>query len=288
MATTSDSPAAARIDALRVRHPHLFTRPATARWRDRGLWFAFFALLVFGLWWVDGTPQRIWDGLAKLGFLVRLMFPPSSGGAFGELLYAMLETLAMSFLGTLAAAIVAVPLGFLGARNILPNWFFHFGLRRSFDGLRAIDTLIWALIFVSAVGMGPFAGILAIACSDVAVFAKLYAEAIENIDRKPIESVRAAGGNRLQTIRLAILPQVLPVMLSHVLYFFESNTRSASILGIVGAGGIGLQLSERIRINNWDQALFIVIMILVTVALIDMGSRAIRMRFINDRPAQRA
>ena len=123
------------------------------------------------------------------------------------------------------------------------------------DVLRGIDILIWALIFVSAVGMGPFAGVLAIAFSDVAFLTKIYAEAIENVDRKPIEGTQAAGANRLQTIRLAVVPQVLPVILSSALYFFESNVRAATILGIVGAGGIGLQLSQQILVNNWDQAL---------------------------------
>lgn len=116
-----------------------------------------------------------------------------------------------------------------------------------------------------------------------ALFAKLFAEAIENVERKPIESVRASGGTAVHTMRLGVFPQVFPVMMSHVLYF-ESNTRSATILGIVGAGGIGLQLSDRIRINNWDEAAFIILMILVTVALIDNLSHRIRMTIINADP----
>ncbi len=146
--------------------------------------------------------------------------------------------------------------------------------------LRGIDSLVWALIFVSAVGLGPFAGVLAIAISDVMVLSKLFAEAIENVERKQIEGVRAAGSNNLQTLRLGVFPQVLPVILSHMLYFYEGNVRSASILGIVGAGGIGLQLSDRIRINNWDEAAFIILMILVTVAVIDNLSRRLRMKII--------
>ena len=264
----------------RAKAPGLFARPRLTLFRERGMWTLLFALLGFGLWWIDASPARIWDGLSRLGFLVALMLPPSSGGAFWSLCYALLETLAMAFLGTLIAAVVAVPLGFLGARNVVPNWLFHFSLRRVFDGFRGIDTLVWALIFVSAVGMGPFAGILAIAFSDVMVLAKLYAEAIENVDEKPVEGVRAAGANPVQALRLAVFPQVLPVMTSHVLYFFESNVRSATILGIVGAGGIGLQLSERIRINSWDEVFFIILMILVTVAIIDTVSKKIRMKLV--------
>jgi phosphonate transport system permease protein len=272
-----------QLARLKRTSPHLFSPPLLELWRTRLLWACFVAVLLFGLWWIDASPLRVWEGLGKLGFLVQFMLPPSDGGAFWEYCYAMLETLAMAFLGTLIAAVVAVPLGFLGAKNVIPNWLFHFSLRRVFDSFRGIDSLVWALIFVSAVGMGPFAGVLAIAVSDVMVFAKLFAEAIENVDRKPVEGVRAAGGNEVQTLRLAVFPQVFPVMLSHVLFFFESNTRSATILGIVGAGGIGLQLSDRIRINNWDEALFIILMIFVTVAIIDNVSGRIRLRLIQGK-----
>jgi phosphonate transport system permease protein len=274
-----------RLKTLQGAHPQVFTRPLGARLRDWGLWAAFFAVLGFGLWWINASPVRIWDGLSKLGFLVRFMWPPSDGGVFGEHAYAMLETIAMAFLGTVIAAVVALPLGFLGAKNIVPNWLFHFSLRRGFDTLRGIDSLVWALIFVSAVGMGPFAGVLAIAVSDVMIFSKLFAEAIENVERKQIEGVRSAGASDVQTLRLGVFPQVFPVMLSHILYFFEGNVRSATILGIVGAGGIGLQLSDRIRIGNWDEAAFIILMILVTVAVIDNLSRRIRMKLIEATPS---
>lgn len=282
--TMTTAISADRLKALQQAHPQVFTRPLAARLRDWGLWAACFALLGFGLWWINASPTRIWDGLGKLGFLVRFMWPPSDGGVFWEHAYAMMETLAMAFLGTVVAAVVALPLGFLGAKNVVPNWLFHFSLRRGFDTLRGIDSLVWALIFVSAVGMGPFAGVLAIAVSDVMVFSKLFAEAIENVERKQIEGVRSAGASPVQTLRLGVFPQVFPVMLSHLLYFFEGNVRSATILGIVGAGGIGLQLSDRIRINNWDEAAFIILMILVTVAVIDNLSRRIRTKLIDAAP----
>lgn len=269
--------------AMRAAHPLLFGPSAATRRRTALLLGAFIALLLIGLWRIDANPVRIWNGLAKLGYLLRLMFPPSDGGALAEFLHAIAETLAMAFLGTLLAALAALPLGFLGARNVVPARLFHFGVRRLFDGLRGVDTLIWALIFVSAVGLGPFAGILAIAVPDAGTLAKLFAEAIENAERRAIEGVRATGASRIQGMRYGILPQVLPVMLSNILYFFESNTRSASILGIVGAGGIGLQLSDRIRINNWDEVCLIIILILVTVALIDSLSRTIRLRLIKPR-----
>ncbi len=153
-------------------------------------------------------------------------------------------------------------------------------MRRLFDGIRGIDALIWALMFINVVGLGPFAGVMAIAVSDTGTLAKLFAEAIENIARRPLDGVRAAGANRLQLVRFGMLPQVLPVMLSHVWYYFESNTRSATILGVVGAGGIGLQLADRIRVNNWDEVAFILIIILITVTIIDFISKTVRQRMI--------
>jgi phosphonate transport system permease protein len=266
----------ADITRLKSLHPEVFWRPLPERLRVWGLWLAFLLALGFGLWWIDASPMRIINGLNRLGMLVVLMIPPLPGDGLWTYVAAMGETLAMAFLGTAIAAVLAVPLGFLGAKNIVPNWLFHFCLRRFFDAFRGIDGLVWALIFVSAVGLGPFAGVLAIAVGDVMVLGKLFAEAIENVDKKPVEGVRASGGGELHIMRLGVLPQVLPVMISHVLYFFESNVRSATILGIVGAGGIGLQLSDRMRINNWQEAAFIILMILVTVSLIDAVSRRIR------------
>ena len=241
---------------------------------------AFASLIVLCLWSMDASPQRLWQGLGKLGWLLPLMVPPTPGGWLAEFSYAMLETLAMAFLGTLLASLAAIPLGFLGASNVVPQLVWHFGLRRCFDALRGVDALIWALMFVNVVGLGPFAGVMAIAMSDIGTLAKLCAEAIENVDRRQLEGVRATGANRLQLIWFAMLPQVFPVMLGHVLYYLESNTRSATILGVVGAGGIGLHLADRIRVNNWDEVSFILIMILVVVTGIDLVSKALRLRFI--------
>ena len=279
---------AARVSDERLRYarrrlPGAFVRSPRERLLRAASWSAFLAFTAFCLWWIDADPMRIWDGLGKLGWMFTFMFPPSDGGRLADLLYAMLETLSMAFLGTLIAFLFAIPLGFLGAKNVIPGWVFHIGLRRLFDGLRGIDALIWALVFVNAVGLGPFAGILAIAVSDTGTLSKLFAEAIENVDPRPIEGTRSAGAGRVQAMRFAVLPQVFPVMISQALYFFESNTRSATILGVVGAGGIGLELSDRIRVMNWDEVCFIILLILVTVAAIDVVSREIRMRVIDRR-----
>lgn len=277
-------PHAAEIAALRARHPGAFARPLAERAAKAAALVATCAFVLFGFWWIEFSFERMWNGLFKLGWLFQFLFPPSHGGWFGYFLQGMGETLAMAFLGTLLAAIMAVPLGFLAARNIVSNRVFHFGVRRSLDGFRGVDALIWALVFVSAVGLGPFAGVMALAMSDVGTLAKLFSEAIENVEREQSEGVRAAGAPGLAETRFGVLPQVLPVFVSNVLYYFESNTRSATVLGVVGAGGIGLALSDRIRINDWDQVCFIVLMILVTVTAIDFLSRILRERLVGKQP----
>jgi len=211
------------------------------------------------------------------------MLPPSTGGHFWLYLDALGQTLSIALLGTLLAAVFALPLGFLAARNVVPNWVLHMLARRSLDTVRSIDALIWALIWINVVGLGPFAGLLAIATADVGALAKLMSEAIEAADRRPVEAVRACGGGRLQEIRFGLLTQILPVFASQLLYFFESNTRSATIIGIVGAGGIGLHLYEQIRVLEWQQAAFLILLVLIAVAIIDAVSQRLRSALIGKR-----
>lgn len=270
-----------QLHQLKKSNPEIFSATLVDQVKRYAIIFSW-ALITGWCLWRTGffDTAAIMVGMGKLLDVIKFMLPPAHNGFLGEFLYAMLETLAMAFLGTLLASLAALPLGFLGAKNVVPSIFFHFGLRRVFDTIRGIDSLIWALIFVSVVGLGPFAGILAIAVSDTATLAKLFSEAIENVDKKQIEGIRASGASNVQTMRFGIFPQIFPVLLSNSLYFFESNTRSATILGIVGAGGIGLQLSDRIKINNWDEASFIICLILITVFLIDTMSKEIRIRLI--------
>ena len=213
------------------------------------------------------------------------MLPPSPEGHLGTFVHALGETLGIAFLGTLTAAILAFPVALLAARNVVPNPFAHFAVRRGLDVMRSVDVLIWALIWINVVGLGPFAGMLAIACSDFGAFGKLFSEAIETCDRRPGEGVVASGGSALHRIRFGLIPGVLPVLASQVLYFFESNTRSATIIGIVGAGGIGQYLTELIRVLELQQVAFLVLMILATVAAIDWVSTRLRRAIIG--PAAR-
>ena len=273
----------ADIERARARFPTAFAAPWPKRAIHVAITVAVVAWLGYLHWLFDFG--RIFFGLGKLWVIVELMVDWSQFAAWDhiEILQSMLETVTMAFLGTLLASMVALPLGFLGARNVIPGTVFRFLTRRVFDVCRGLDQLIWALVFVRAMGLGPIAGILAIFVADTGVLAKLYSEAIENAERSQMDGVCAAGAARLMTLRLGVLPQVLPVMLSQALYQLESNSREATILGLVGAGGIGLRLSERIQINAWDQVAYIIVLILVTVAIIDFVSKRTRTRLIAGR-----
>lgn len=220
------------------------------------------------------------DGLPRLAGAAAMMLPPRGWEHLPEWLWALGETVAMALLGTLLGALAALPLGFACARNTLPLRILQFGFRRFADSLRSLDHLIWAIVFVRAVGLGPLAGIMAIALVDAGTLAKLYSEAIENTDLKPIDGVRSAGASGAETIRWGLLPQVLPNILASALYMWESNTRSATILGIVGAGGIGYQLSDRLRVYDWGEASTIILLILVAVYAIDLTSARLRRALI--------
>lgn len=215
-------------------------------------------------------------GFNKLGVFIAAMFPPSGGGDPLRILRSLVETLAMALAGTTLAILAATPLGFLGARTVIRQPVIHFLFRRALDFLRGVPALVWALIFVAAFGLGPFGGVIALAVADTPSLAKLFAEAIENCDRGPVEGTRAAGGSRLHEIRFALAPQVAPILASQSLYYLESNFRHAAVLGIVGAGGIGFELEERIRIFAFDEVAFIVILYMVAVALLDSLSRTLR------------
>ena len=264
--------------AIVSRHPELF-RPA---WRQRvgpalvGLLLV--ALFGFGLWDLGFSLTKLARGGGQLVVILEVMLPPDPESWARVVFYlgSLAETLGIAFLGTLVAAVVAFPVGFLAARNVVASRVVHVLSRRLFDTIRGVDTLIWALVWINVVGLGPFAGVLAIACSDFGAFGKLFSEAIEACDRSAVEGVLSSGGSRLQSVRFGLLPQVLPVITSQILYFFESNTRSATIIGIVGAGGIGLHLSEMIRTVEWQQVSFIIILLLITVSGIDFLSSRLR------------
>jgi len=272
--------AAAEIARFEAECPGI-VRVSMAR---QGAWVALSVGLAVFTFWSLGTLgfsfARLVEGTAKLGWLIGFMLPPTHGGWLREFLVAIAETVAMAFLATIFASLIALPLGFLCARSIMPVAPLRWLIRRVLDVIRGVDALIWALIFVNVVGLGPFAGVLALTIHNSGDLAKLYSEALDNIDRREIDAIRATGGGPLDIVRLGVLPQVLPNLLSQSLYYFESNTRSATIIGAVGAGGIGLLLTERIRHNLWSEVAFLIILILIAVFVIDVASKRIRDGFI--------
>lgn len=227
---------------------------------------------------VGFSPAHLANGLSRLVRVVGAMVPPSSGGQLMHILWALGQTLAMAFIGTIVAALVALPLGVVGAKTVVPQPILHFAFRRCLDLFRGVPALVWALVLVSAFGLGPFAGVCALALADIPHLAKLFAEAIENADAKPVEGVRSTGVAPLAVVRFGLLPQVAPVIASQCLYYLEANFRHAAILGIVGAGGIGFELEERIRVFSFDTASFIIILYMIAVATLDAFSRALRKR----------
>ncbi len=198
-----------------------------------------------------------------------------------DVAWAMFETILMAFLGTFGAAIIALPLGFLAARNFSPVWIARFGIRRVFDFLRGVDGLIWTIVLSRAFGPGPMTGALAILLTDTGSFGKMFSEALENVDEKQTEGVSSTGAKPLQRYRFGVIPQVTPVLLSQVLYYLESNTRSATIIGAITGGGIGLLLTQAmITQKDWEEVTYYIVLIILMVMLMDSLSGWLRRRLI--------
>jgi phosphonate transport system permease protein len=202
----------------------------------------------------------------------------------GDILSKLMQTLVMAFVGTLFASLFAFPLAFIAARNITLNRAANWGTKRLFDFLRSIDMLIWALFFTRAFGPGPIPGIAAIFFTDTGALGKVYAEALENVDDKQREGVKSVGAAPVVVQRFGVVPQVLPIFISQSLYFWESNTRSATVIGAVGAGGIGLKLLESMKTNaDWDKVAYMVLLILIVVFVFDNISNALRSRVMGKK-----
>ena len=198
------------------------------------------------------------------------------------------QTIVMAFVGTVFASLLAFPLAFAAARNITRSRIVNQVAKRLFDFLRSVDMLIWALFFTRAFGPGPLAGISAIFFTDTGTFGKLYSEALENIDDRQREGIRSVGATPVLVQRYGVVPQVLPLFISQSLYFWESNTRSATIIGAVGAGGIGLKLWEAMRTNSdWENVAYMVLLILIVVFVFDNISNALRKRLVNSQPVHK-
>lgn len=198
-----------------------------------------------------------------------------------DVVWAIFETILMAFLGTFGAALVALPLGFMAASNFMPFRAIRFAFRRLFDFLRGVDGLIWTIVLSRAFGPGPMTGALAILITDSGSFGKTFSEALENIDEKQVEGIRSTGANSLQRARFGVLPQIAPVLLAQVLYYLESNTRSATVIGAIVGGGIGLLLTQAIITQkDWEEVAYYMVLIVLMVMLMDTLSGWLRRKLI--------
>jgi len=199
---------------------------------------------------------------------------------FEKWLSLLIETVLMAWLATLMSVIGALALCFFASRNLTPNRWAAMAAKRILEFCRTIPDIVFALIFVFAWGLGPLAGVIAIAIHSLGANGKLFADANENIDMNPVDGLRASGANWVQTMRFAVIPQVLPNYASYVLWRFEINVRTAAVMGFVGAGGIGTELITAVRSLYYEDVSAILVMIVVTVSLIDIGCEKLRHRLI--------
>jgi phosphonate transport system permease protein len=261
------------------------------RWdaaRRRGWWVSSLtlaALLALATWAVldsviPGTDWRRIDGLAGVLRGFGRFLPPDPAG-LALLLRPALETVLIAIVGTLLGAVLSLPVAVLGASNLRPLGRFGYVLARGLMTLsRSIHELVWALIFVSAVGLGAFAGILALACRSVGFVSKLLAEAIERIDTRAVEAVRAQGGSSLAVLRHAIIPQLLPIGISTLIFEWDINVNRAAVLGLVGAGGLGLAFHNQMIASNYAGVTTVLLSILIIILVGEVISMHVRKRVV--------
>ena len=277
MATTTAPPteaALSQVERQALLRPISFPRPLTIV-----LCLIFLGLVVWSLIGVEISPQklqRFWPNIVRF---VGSLWPPDNS-YWLRMVDPILATVQMAFLGTILAVILSFPFALLAASNTSPHPVVYQTARMILNMIRAIPSLVWAIIFVAAMGFGPFAGVIALGIGQVGVLGKLYSEAIEAINPRPVEAVRATGAGVLQVFSFGVLPQALPLMISYTLLDFEANVRSATILGIVGAGGIGFELQASFSQFQFKQVMTILIEIVLLVTLIDQLSAFVRRRLI--------
>ena len=239
-------------------------------------------------------PARLMGGLPRIGEFLRGMIPPLSIATLwtdlsgwywglGKWLKLLWTTVMMALFATTAGTFIGAVLSFFAAGNLNVRPLVIFVVRRTLEIARTVPDLVWALVFLFAYGLGPLAGALAIMVHTVGAQGKLFAEAVENADMRPLEGVRASGGTWLDEIRTGLIPQVLPNFISYALWRFEINIRSATIIGFVGAGGIGMELYEAISLNYFDDAGAILIIVFITVASIDTIGERLRLHLAGIR-----
>jgi phosphonate transport system permease protein len=264
------------IGAASVQVPR---QPLSVRGRTWLIWLAIVALLAWS-WGPAEMHKAIgvftdWRNMAEFGSA----FLRPDFSAWDVYLSEMVETVQMAVWGTALAVFIGIPCAIFSSANVCPQWVVQ-PMRRMMDASRAINEIVFALLFVVAVGLGPIAGVLALAVHNIGIIAKLFSEAVEAIDPRPVEGIRATGASRIQEVIFGVIPQVMPLWSSFTLYRFETNVRSATVLGIVGAGGIGQSLYENIRSFQYAETAAVVIIVVLTVMIIDIISARIRQMLV--------
>ncbi len=247
-------------------------------WKQPLLWVVVIAVLAWAWDGAEINPLALVRNANNMGTFSRDFFPPDFHD-WRIYLKELIVTLHIAIWGTVLALIASVPLGLMAANNVSPAWVYQ-PVRRFMDACRATSEMVFAMLFIVAVGLGPFAGVLALFIHTTGTLGKLFSEAVEAIDPRPVEGIRATGAHKLAELAYGVIPQVLPLWLSYALYRFESNVRSASVVGMVGAGGIGVVLYEVIRSFQYAQTCAVLLMLIVTCTTIDLFSAWLRNRFI--------
>ncbi len=254
------------------------------KWKYKGLLIGLLVVIIY-YWAISGTdtsPANFAKGIPFMIDFVRRMFPPDISN-IGMFLLKAAETLQMAIVGSTIGALIALPLSFLAARNIMPNKFVYHTVRSIFDICRGINEIVWGLIFVSMVGLGPFPGVLALAAHVTGALGRYFSEAIETVDPEIIKAIISTGANKIQVIARGIFPQVKPLFVNYALYYLENNFRAATVLGLVGAGGIGMELITSMRLFRNQEVLTILIIMVLMVTGIDRLSAYIRKHVIKVR-----
>ncbi|WP_455835262.1 phosphonate ABC transporter, permease protein PhnE [Pseudarthrobacter siccitolerans] len=231
-------------------------------------------VLLWSFWGAEFNFAKLGEGTLNMGEFLSRLFPPDFS-KLGTITALLIETTQMAIVGTVLGAVLSLLVAFAAASNIAPRWLYY-PARWVMNIIRSVPDLVFALMFVSAVGLGPFAGILAMTLGSLGSIGKIFAEAMESVDRGPITAMQAVGASKRQVIQYGILPQAAPLLTSYTLLLFEGNVRGATILGLVGAGGIGLELTTAMRMYNYGHLSAIIICIIVLVTVIDQASALIR------------
>ncbi len=229
-------------------------------------------------WAIDLTPGALANLPQQMVTVLGFFYPADMSYGASRVLPALIESIQIAWIGTIIAALLSLPLALLGARTLFPRIARLVKLISA--TARAFPEILLAIYFVPIVGLGPFAGALAIGISSVGMLTKLGAEVVESIDMGPVEAVQAAGGSRLLALRYAVVPQVLPEIVAHWLFRFELNIRASAVLGVVGAGGVGGVLLNTLRYRHFEKAAAVLLLTILVVLIIDVASGAIRRRLL--------